>query len=230
MSEDTTNILIFGDSNTWGYNCQNTGRFPYLQRWTTILQSSLGDKFNVIPEGLNGRTCIQESPCLFEEGEYDFNGRKHLPAIVHSHKPLDIIVVALGTNDTKCKFQNSARDIMLSVKTLVRDLQKMTNIGRADIIDFRPTNLRPPKIVVMSLPTINFISPFSELYDLPLNVNELAREANRLLELECGHLGVTFVSTESVGISLVDGLHFDAEHMTPLASLMESTVHKVLEN
>lgn len=231
MSEfaDTTNILIFGDSNTWGFDCRTTGRFPYSERWTTLLQRSLGDKFVIIPEGLNGRTCLQEATCLFEEGEYDFNGRKHLPAIVHSHKPLDVIVLALGTNDVKTRFGNSSTEIMFSVKTLVRDIQKMTNIGRSESINFRPANIIPPKIIVMSLPVIHFIVPYAQLYGLPNDVHTLAKEVNQLLGTECQHLGVAFVNTESIGISSVDGLHFDLEHMEPLASRMEETIRAVLD-
>lgn len=229
--DDTTNVLIFGDSNTWGYNCATTGRFPYDQRWTTLLQKSLGDQFNIIPEGLNGRTCIQETTCHFEEGEYDFNGRKHLPAIVHSHKPLDVIVLALGTNDTKVRFQNTATEIMFSVKILIRDLQKMTNIGRWDAsVDGKITNLRPPKLVVMSLPTIHHVGPISEMYGLPTNVTTLAQETNRLLEATCQELGVTFVSIEHVGISSMDGLHFDVEHMAPLAATVETAIRRSLQS
>lgn len=226
--QDTTNILIFGDSNTWGFDCRTGGRFLHPQRWTTILQRALGENFNVIPEGLNGRTCIQEAECLFEEGEYDFNGRKHLKSIIHSHKPLDIIIVALGTNDTKVRFQNSATEIMFSVKTLVRDIQKMANIGRFEVENNRPSNLRPPKIIVMSLPTIHFVSPYSELYGLPPSVESLAKEVNRLLEIECRFLGVTFINTEEIGISSMDGLHFDLEHMQPLANLVEGAIRQIL--
>lgn len=62
-SNDTTNVLI-GVTSV---------RFLYAQRWTTLLQQSLGDHFNIIPEGLNGRTCILETTRHIEEGENDFN-------------------------------------------------------------------------------------------------------------------------------------------------------------
>lgn len=62
-------ILIFGDSNTWGYDPSTNGRFQHDDRWTNMLTSSLnnGDvdvnhtmryRYHVVVEGLNGRTTI----------------------------------------------------------------------------------------------------------------------------------------------------------------------------
>ena len=50
------NILCFGDSNTWGYDPATQTRFDNKIRWTGVLQENLGDKFNIIEQGLNGRT------------------------------------------------------------------------------------------------------------------------------------------------------------------------------
>ena len=33
--------------------------------------------------------------------DYDVNGRRTLPPILHSHKPIDVLVIMLGTNDLK---------------------------------------------------------------------------------------------------------------------------------
>ncbi len=35
------NILCFGDSNTYGYNPENGGRYDDASRWTGILQDIL---------------------------------------------------------------------------------------------------------------------------------------------------------------------------------------------
>ena len=58
------NILCFGDSNTWGYSPQDGSRFPPNVRWTGTLQKTLGAEYNIIEEGLNGRTTF-----INEEGE-----------------------------------------------------------------------------------------------------------------------------------------------------------------
>ena len=88
-------LVCFGDSNTWGYVPGSDGeRFPREQRWPVILQSLLGDDWEVIGEGLNGRTATIERP--------DSEGRNGLPYLLpclHSHAPVDVVVVFLGTND-----------------------------------------------------------------------------------------------------------------------------------
>ena len=88
-------VVLFGDSNTWGYVPNGNGeRFAYELRWPTILQRELGDDWLVIPEGLSGRTATVERP--------DSEGRNGLPYLLpclHSHAPVDAVVIFLGTND-----------------------------------------------------------------------------------------------------------------------------------
>ena len=44
------NILCFGDSNTWGYKPDKTGRFDEKTRWTGLLQQKLGPEYHIIEE------------------------------------------------------------------------------------------------------------------------------------------------------------------------------------
>jgi lysophospholipase L1-like esterase len=88
-------IVLFGDSNTWGYVPESMGeRFPRDVRWPTRLASALGDAVEVIAEGLNGRMATIEHPA--SEGR---NGLPYLLPCLHSHAPVDLLVIYLGTND-----------------------------------------------------------------------------------------------------------------------------------
>ncbi len=51
-------IIFYGDSNTYGYDPADPYRqmFPYDARWTTIVSKNLKDHFQVLAEGMNGRT------------------------------------------------------------------------------------------------------------------------------------------------------------------------------
>jgi lysophospholipase L1-like esterase len=112
------NILCFGDSNTWGFDGAGGERFPYEQRWTSIVAKDLGSDYNIIPEGLNGRTTVLEdpfSPCR--------NGASFLPYALLSHAPIDIIVIMLGTNDTKNFFRSSSFSIGKGICALVEMIQ-----------------------------------------------------------------------------------------------------------
>ena len=87
-------IVCYGDSNTYGYNPENGFRYEYEERWTTILQKELKDSAIVIPEGLNGRTTSFE-----DELRPGRNGATYLDPCLHSHGPIDLVVLMLGTND-----------------------------------------------------------------------------------------------------------------------------------
>lgn len=88
-------VLLFGDSNTWGYVPGSNGeRFPRGVRWPVRLQETLGDGWDVIAEGLNGRTATIDRPD--SEGR---NGLLYLLPCLHSHAPVDALVIFLGTND-----------------------------------------------------------------------------------------------------------------------------------
>jgi lysophospholipase L1-like esterase len=88
-------LVCFGDSNTWGHVAGSDGaRFPREARWPSRLQRELGEEWDVISEGLGGRTATIERP--------DSEGRNGLPYLLpclHSHRPVDALVIYLGTND-----------------------------------------------------------------------------------------------------------------------------------
>ena len=88
-------LVCFGDSNTWGYVPGSEGeRFPPGVRWSGRLAQALRDDWEVIAEGLNGRTAAVDSPV--EEGR---NGLPYFLPCLRSHKPVDLVAISLGTND-----------------------------------------------------------------------------------------------------------------------------------
>ena len=99
------NILCFGDSNTNGSNPVG-GRWGRWERWTGVLQKLLGDDYYVIEEGCGGRTTVMEDWL-----EPDKNGRAQLPVALRTHRPLDLVVIMLGTNDMKKRFSLLPVDI-----------------------------------------------------------------------------------------------------------------------
>ena len=88
------NIMIFGDSNTWGSCPHSGGRHERSNQWPVVLAEGLDDAI-VITEGLRGRTTAYSRPGSSTE----MSGVVALPILLHSHAPLDLIVIMLGTND-----------------------------------------------------------------------------------------------------------------------------------
>ena len=100
------NILCFGDSNTFGSIPGGRGRWPLYERWTSVLQDILGENYRIIEEGCGGRTTVWE-----DNLELDKNGRTALRISLLSHRPLDLVIIMLGTNDLKSRFSLQPEDI-----------------------------------------------------------------------------------------------------------------------
>jgi lysophospholipase L1-like esterase len=76
----TKRVLCYGDSNTWGFDPVSKKRIDYQERWTGLLQNELGEAYQVLEEGLNGRTTVWNDPI---EGYK--NGLEYLVPCIESH-------------------------------------------------------------------------------------------------------------------------------------------------
>ena len=108
-------ILCFGDSNTYGLIPGTTNqRYGWGTRWTSILDDKVRTKgYRVIEEGLCGRTTVFDDPFRTER-----RGTEMLPAILESHRPVDIIVLMLGTNDCKSVYSATPEVIGQGIEQL----------------------------------------------------------------------------------------------------------------
>ncbi len=138
-----TNILCYGDSNTWGYDPIRRSRYNELVRWPMALQRLLGDSYRVVEEGLNGRTTVWEDPV-----EGDKNGIRFLPTCLDSHSPLDLVIIMLGSNDLKRRFSVDAFDV-------AQGLRRMIGLIRTH--EYLPS-AKAPKVCVVSPPRIGHLS------------------------------------------------------------------------
>jgi len=125
MSENKS-ILCFGDSLTWGWipvlEGAPTYRYSYKQRWTGVMAGQLGDGYHVIEEGLSARTTMLDDPT-----DPRLNGSAYLPSALASHLPLDLVILMLGTNDTKSFFHRTPYEVALGMSKLVG--QVLTSAG-----------------------------------------------------------------------------------------------------
>src|SRR6266581_6911945 len=99
-------ILCYGDSNVWGQIPSTFERYDSNIRWTGLLQQLLEYDYELIEEGLGGRTTIFD-----DANKESCNGKKYLLPCLQSHNPLDIIILLLGTNDLKEKFNQTPEQV-----------------------------------------------------------------------------------------------------------------------
>lgn len=115
------NIVCFGDSNTYGYCADisdaedSINRFNEKERWPLVLQHLLGEEYLIIEEGLSGRTTVFDDP--LHEG---MSAIRHIYPILKSHEKIDLLIIMLGTNDTKERFSANERVIALGLDSLIK--------------------------------------------------------------------------------------------------------------
>ena len=110
-------ILVYGDSNSWGYLDDGSGQ-RFADRWPVSMAQALstaGQHIDLVEECLPGRTTNVDDP---QEGSW-CNGLTPLEAILLSQQPLDRILIMLGTNDLKRRFGRDAMTITTGLMSLV---------------------------------------------------------------------------------------------------------------
>lgn len=90
------NILCFGDSNTWGYTPGTAVRYDIHTRYTGVMQDELGPEYRILEDGSNARTTVYEDPWTPWR-----LGSTALPIALIAQKPIDLLIINLGTNDLK---------------------------------------------------------------------------------------------------------------------------------
>lgn len=129
-------IVCFGDSNTHGYDAETFGRFDFDERYPNILASLLGKEYDVKEEGLSGRTTVFEDP-LFE----GMRGLDDILTALLTHEPVDLLIIMLGTNDTKERFGVGAENIARGLERLILKAKQVPENfrgGRRNILVITP--------------------------------------------------------------------------------------------
>jgi lysophospholipase L1-like esterase len=194
----TRTVLCFGDSNTHG---QIPGRGPLEryrreQRWAGVLHGVLGQNWEVIEEGLSGRTTVHDDPI---EGSMK-NGRTYLRPCLQSHAPLDLIIIMLGTNDLKRRFNMPPSEVAMGVGCLVYDIRELSP---------GPTGHDPEIMIVAPPPMLQDLKEWESIFS---GAQEKSRKLALEFEIMADSLEVHFFDAGTVcQCSPADGFHIDEE-------------------
>lgn len=206
-------ILVYGDSNTWGYiPGTEAERYAHDVRWAGVMRAELGGDYRVIEEALNGRTTAWDDPLMA-----DRNGRTFLPMVLDSQAPVDLVVIMLGTNDTKHYFGFSANDIALGAASLVQFVKEsMAGPGK-----------RPPEVLLVSPVTIvESDQPFGHKFDDAIETSRGFAASYREIaeQLDCLFFDAAVVAIPPE----TDGIHLDADGHSSLGQAMAQFVSQHL--
>ncbi len=213
-------IVCFGDSNTHGYcadpkdNMEGGNRFNEQERWTCLLQKQLGTDYLVLEEGLSGRTTVFDDP-LHES----MSGLDVIYSCLMSHEPVDLLVVMLGTNDTKARLGANASVIGLGMQRL---LDKAKSV---------PAWRTTPNILLICPPHIG-----QGLYDCPegepmgLGCPEKSQALAPYYEALAKANGYAFLDAEGVAeFNKIDCMHLTAKGHRQLAAKLAEMIPGLLE-
>lgn len=204
-------ILCFGDSNTWGAPPGMGWRYSTYERWPMLLDKLLGVQFRIIEEGLPGRTTVHDDPF---DGPVK-NGIKYLEPCLISHQP-DLVILLLGTNDLKSRFNLSAYDISMGANACARLCQGFL-LHEQD---------RGPEILLMSPPRVYEVSEHSMSF---AGGAEKSTELSDQYRKRAQELGCHFFDTGSIVESnKEEGIHWDTTEHQKLAEALAPLVRTIL--
>ena len=195
------NILCYGDSNTWGLDPHTGNRYKKDCRWPGVLGMLLGPEYHIIENGISGRSSLWDNPSI-----PGLNGREGLIYALQSARPIDLIIIMLGTNDLKYTDANGAVNAQKTLIRLIRAYDIGLNVKQKVFTSYSPKILliSPPEISVNIRSLRHTIEPFlcnGESKKLSLGYATLAKEE-----------GVYFLdASQYVKPSEIDGLHLSAE-------------------
>ena len=203
-------ILAFGDSLTFGAPPDNALRHARENRWPMALQDGLGPDVDVIPDGLNGRTTVFGDPMA----SHMRAGAQTLPTTLHTHQPLDLVILMLGLNDVMVA-EKSARSAHRGMTRLVEIIRHHPYLDPAWV----------PDILIVSPPL-----PVQDAdgWFTPHDLDEPKKLAGYYAQL-AQETGCSFFDGATVTQgALPDGVHLDAAGSRTLGEALVDPVRAIL--
>lgn len=207
-------ILCFGDSNTWGAIPNESERYPDDVRWTGVLQNELGSGYKIIEEGYNGRTTVHDDPI---EGR--LSGITYFKPCMESQLPLDLIIIMLGTNDLKTRFN-------VNPKAIASGLHRYK-----DILNNAPEVGTKPQVLVVAPilmdPSYKNHAVFHDMFgENAVERSQGFADAYKEVADEIG--AHYFNAAEYAKASVKDGLHMEPDSHERLGKALAEKVREIL--
>lgn len=209
------NILCFGDSNTWGFTPGTGVRYAPDVRYTGVLQAALGADYRVIEDGSNARTTVYEDPWTPWR-----LGKEALPIALVAHKPLDLLILNLGTNDLKFTDAYGASkgaETLISLTTLVQARKESSLVF--------PNGIQILLVSPIEMDPVVANDPFGSLRNGAEESKKFAYYYQHVAEAK----GVHFFDAATVAVpSKVDGVHMEPESHRALGLALADKVREIL--
>ena len=240
-------ILCFGDSNTWGCiprweaSPLPSERYDENTRWPRVMARELGPEWTLLEEGLGGRTTIFDAL-----GESYRRGDWYLHPCLLSHRPLNYVVLMLGTNDIQPRLHpgpfglSQVKEGMRRLIEIIRDLpecgaecgpERSSECDPEYCQEYNSSSiLQPPKILLIAPPPIRKAQGRPEVWEKygKEQGNQLSGEFGRIYkelsqEMQCGFLD----AADYAQADLSDGVHFTRESHPRLGAAAAEAIREM---
>ena len=206
-------VLIYGDSLSWGLIPNTRNRLNFAQRWPGVFESTLlsaGYSLRVFENCINGRRTVWPDP--FKAGR---NGAIGLAQVVEMHSPLSLIIMMLGVNDFQSSHTNTA------------SLSAMGSARLIDIIRHAPIEpgMPVPEILVIAPPVLG--EPKGEIVDKFAGAIQRSSGLSDALHTMASEQAVFYFDAAPViHTSELDGVHLDLDQHCILGKAIAEFVDK----
>ncbi len=219
-------VLVFGDSISWGWKPVAEGtpttRYDAADRWPDVMAEALGPGYEVVTDALSGRTTDVDDPGAPMTGA-GLNGADYFPAALAAQMPLDLVVIMLGTNDTKAVFHRTPFEIALGAGHLVAIAQ-----GSGEMFGGGWYSYGAPKVLLVAPPKMGPQNVFSETFEGDTGVARSAGLA-AAYKAVADAAGAAFLDAgAAISTDGVDGVHLSADAERTLGAAVAEKVRAVL--
>ena len=208
-------ILVYGDSLSWGIVPGTRRRLTFSQRWPGILEAELvrtGLAVRVIEDCLNGRRTVWHDP--FKPGRNGLNG---IEQRIEINSPLALVILMLGTNDFQSVHQHNASHSAQGIASLVRAIR------RAPIEPDMPV----PQILIVAPPRAG--TPAGTMTEKFANARERAEGLSAAFTSIAAEMSCAFFDAgRIITASAIDGVHLDADQHAILGTQLVDSVRNLL--
>ena len=204
-------ILIYGDSNVWGDNFFTGVRLEDEKQWSNILQTKLGSDYKIIQEGLPGRLAGND-----EVDKPYKNGKSTFVSTFRTSSPVDIVIIALGTNDLQVKYKKTSNQIVNDLMWYKHSILEQFS----DLDDQKKYFVKEklPRIIYVLPPRFDYLAGAKGIFD----------ENSENIRVSLKSLFTSKSDDEVLALDELplvdDGIHLSEEGHKILADLVEGVI------
>ena len=208
-------ILVYGDSLSWGVIPGTRNRFEFDKRWPGVMECELhesGDSIRVIEDCLNGRRTNLEDP--HKPGR---NGLIGIEQRIEVNSPLSLVIVALGTNDFQTMHEIDALQSAQCIRAIIASIRQAPIEPGMDC----------PEVLIVAPPRLETAkgeigSKFKDAENKAAGLNQAFQDV--ALDAGCHFFDAASVTARSK----VDGVHLDEEQHDRLGIAIANEVRQII--